>query len=145
MRIPIRLRRLRLADYEAVVELFQLVGMEPRVKGRDSRAAIGSQLRSKANVFLGAFDGKRLVGTVFGTHDTRKGWINRLAVHPVYRRRGVARRLVRAAERGLRARGVRMFAALIEPGNSASEAVFLGLGYKIDTMVYARRKLHPDI
>lgn len=49
------------------------------------------------------------------------------------------------AERGLREQRIRMFAALIEPGNAASEAVFRSLGYEILPIVYARRKLHPGV
>jgi len=57
----------------------------------------------------------------------------------------VARRLVQLCERGLREQGIQVFAALIEPDNVASEAVFRGLGYEIDPMLYARRKIRPDV
>ena len=143
--MAIRIRRLHLSDYDPLVELFRLSGVEPRVKGRDSRAAIANQLRSKRNVYLGALDGDRLIGAVFGTHDTRKGWINRLAVDPEYRRQGIAARLVQATERGLRKQGIQMFAALIEPENAASAAVFRSLGYDVDPILYARRKLRETI
>ena len=133
------------SDYDALIDLFRVSGLEPRSKGRDRRTAIARQLRVRGNVYLGAFDGDQLVGAVLGTHDTRKGWINRLAVHPDYRRRGVASRLVRAAERGLREQGMRMFAALIEPGNEASEAVFRALGYDVLPILYARKKAYPEI
>ena len=128
-----------------MIELFRVTGLNPRLRGRDSREAIARQLRAKQNVYLGAFDGSRLVGTVLGTHDTRKGWINRLAVHPDYRRRGIAVRLVRECERRLRRMGIEMFAALIDPGNQASEAVFRALRYSATSIVYARRKLRKDI
>lgn len=96
-------------------------------------------------MYLGAFDTDRLVGTVLGTHDTRKGWINRLAVHPKCRRSGIASRLVRMAERELRKQGIQMFAALLEPGNAESEAVFRSLGYDILPIRYARRKTHLGV
>ena len=145
MTIVLRIRRLRLADYDAMIRLFQVCGLNPRTKGRESRAAIGAQLRTTRNRYLGAFEGARLIGTVLGTHDGRKGWINRLAVHPEYRRRHVASRLARLCERGLREQGIQIFAALIEPENSASEAVFRGLGYEIHPMLYARRKIHAGV
>jgi ribosomal protein S18 acetylase RimI-like enzyme len=145
MTMPIRIRRLRLRDYDALIALFQASGLEPRTRGRDRRAAISSQLRVPRNRYFGAFDGNHLVGAVFGTHDSRKGWINRLAVHPDYRRRHLASRLVHACEEGLRAQGIQMFAALIEPDNAASAALFRSLDYEVMPMLYARRKTHADV
>jgi len=85
------------------------------------------------------------VGVVLGTHDGRKGWINRLAVHPDYRRTHIASRLVRTCEHGLGEQGIQIFAALIEPDNAASKAVFRSLGYEIQPMLYVRRKSHPGV
>lgn len=82
---------------------------------------------------------------VLGTHDTRKGWINRLAVHPEYRRHGLAERLVHRCERLFRREGLEVFAALIDPDNPASLGFFQKLGYTATDIVYARRKLHPDV
>ena len=145
MSVSIHIRTLRLSDYEAMLDLFRVCGLGPRSKGRDSRGATARQLRSKRNLYLGAFDGNRLVGTVLGTHDTRKGWINRLAVDPTYRRRGIASRLVRACDRDLRTQGIEMFAALIEADNPVAEAVFRALGYELLRMTYARRKLRDEV
>ena len=143
--MTIRIRPLRLRDYDDMVSVFRSCGLDPKIRGRDSRPAIARQLRFNRGLYLGAFDGDRLVGTVLGTHDSRKGWINRLAVHPAFRRRGLARRLVRACERALRARRIEMFCALIEPDNAAWKAVFRSLGYRVDRLAYARRKLRDDI
>lgn len=142
---PVHIRRLRLADYLDVVRLLDIAGLHPRVGGRESRPAFSRQLRANRPSYLGAFDDRRLVGVVLGTHDTRKGWINRLAVHPDYRRRGIAARLVRECERHLRRRGIEIFAALIESDNPGSVALLHRLGYEATDIVYARRKLRPDI
>jgi RimJ/RimL family protein N-acetyltransferase len=48
-------------------------------------------------------------------------------------------------ESGLREQGIQIVAALIEPDNAASEAVFRGLGYEIQPMLYARRKTHAGV
>ena len=128
-----------------MIALFQVSGLNPKTKGRDSPRSFSEQLRRNRSSYLGAFDGDRLAGVVLGTSDTRKGWINRLAVHPDYRRRSIARRLVRACERVLRQQGLRMFAALIEPENRASEAFFRSLGYEILPILYARKKLRESV
>lgn len=143
--MPVTIRRLSLSDYDAIIHVTEVCGLHPRMRGRDSRKALAKQLRSRRNVYLGAFDGTHLIGTVFGTHDTRKGWINRLAILPEYRRRGIARKLVTAAERGLRKEGMEIFAALIEGDNAASQRLFAKLGYETTDIRYYRRKVRDDV
>lgn len=143
--MTIRIRPLRRSNYNAMIALFQLCGMNPKTRGRDSLRSFAEQLRRNADSYLGAFDGERLVGTVLGTHDTRKGWINRLTVDPEYRRRAIAARLVRRCEQILRKKGLEMFAALIEPENEASAAFFRSIGYDILPIIYARKKRRESV
>jgi ribosomal protein S18 acetylase RimI-like enzyme len=116
-------------DYDAVRELWELAGLPIRPGGRDSRAQFAAQLAGGTQTVIGARTGDRLVGVVMTTHDGRKGWINRLAVHPDYRRHGLGRRLIGEAERVLQRQGMRIIAALIEDGNDASLALFQQAGY----------------
>ena len=143
--MAVQIRGLRRSDYDAMIVLFQVSGLNPKTKGRDSPRSFSEQLRRNRGSYVGAFDGDRLVGAVLGTSDTRKGWINRLAVHPDYRRRSIAARLVRACERVFREQGLKMFAALIEPENRASETLFRSLGYEILPILYARKKLRESV
>ena len=82
---------------------------------------------------------------MFGTHDVRKAWVNRLAVHPEYRRQGLATRLVREVERAFRRQGMEMFVALIDDGNRSSRALFRSLGYDLWDITYARKKRRPGV
>ena len=79
---------------------------------------------------FGLEDGDRLVGVVLATSDSRRGWINRLAIHPAYRRRGLGQRLIAACEHLLREeRGLHLVCAQIEEANAASIALFTKTGY----------------
>lgn len=131
----LEIRELRLRDYEELLALWARAGLSYRPRGRDSRAAIAEQLERDPQLFLGAFDGGRLVGAVVGSDDGRKGWINRLAVDPDHRRQGVARELIAEAERRLRARGRRIIAVLIEDWNDASLKLFQECGYILDRSI----------
>ncbi len=96
--------------------------------------------------FLVAEDGEGgpVVGTVFATHDGRKGWINRLAVDASLRRQGIGARLVREAERWLEGEGMVILACLIESDNEVSMAVFEQLGYtKHPEIIYFAKRRHP--
>ena len=119
--------------------------MNPHTRGRDGRAAYRRQLAAHPSTYLGAFQGPRLIGCVFGTHDSRKAWINRLAVHPGFRRQGIASRLVRECERRLRRQGMDMFAALIDADNRASASLFRSMGYDVTKLYYARKKRRPGV
>lgn len=138
---------IRASDYERVLALWDAAGLHYKPEGRDSREAFEQQLASGSQIGLGidAEDGA-LIGVVLATHDGRKGWINRLAVHPAYRRRGLGLSLIRAAEQALRERGFEIFSALIEPGNDASLRLFEQAGY-IDWpgMHYVSKRDHDDV
>ena len=143
--MAVTVRRLRFSDYDAMIEIFDACGLHPRVRGRDGRKNVARQLRANRTLYLGAFHGTRLVGTVLGTHDTRKGWINRLAVHPEYQGRGIASKLVRACERELRKQGIEIMAALVDSDNAVSRRLFAKLGYETSDILYYRRKVREDV
>jgi ribosomal protein S18 acetylase RimI-like enzyme len=117
------------ADYDAVRELWEQAGLPIKSGGRDSRERFAAQLAGGLQTVIGARTGERLVGVVVATHDGRKGWINRLAVHPDCRRQGVGLRLIGEAENVLRAQGIQIIAALIEGDNAPSLALFQRAGY----------------
>ncbi len=123
--------RIGKTDFDRLVALWEAAGLHIKPAGRDTREAFARQLDGGMQTAIGVEnDAGDLVGVVLATHDGRKGWINRLAVHPDYRRQGIAVTLVAAAEEALRAQGMEIFAALIEPGNDASVEVFKSAGYE---------------
>lgn len=144
--LDISIRPLLAEDYDAVCELWQAAGLEARLTGRDARDAFEFQLQRFPTTYLGAEADGRLVGLVMGTHDHRKGWINRLAVHPDHQRRGVARALVAACERALRDGGIEIVSVLVEQDNESSRRLFERCDYLADVPVhYYRKRFQADI
>jgi ribosomal protein S18 acetylase RimI-like enzyme len=132
-------------DYDAIIRLWKEAGLESvRLQGRDSHDAFAAQLAAGQRV-IGVEDAGQLIGAVLVTHDTRKGWINRLAVHPDHRRKGYATELIAAAERELREMGFRIFAVLIEADNNASQELFAQEGYKAHDIVYMSKRNSDDV
>ena len=123
------IRRLTIADYEEITSLWSRANLSFKPKGRDCRQAIAIQMRANPDFFLGAFEGCHLVGTAVVSSDMRKGWINRLAVDPDCRHRGVAKALIEKSEKTLRNHGLRIFCSLMEGPNKASKALFKKCGY----------------
>lgn len=142
--LDVGIREYRREDYESVLALWAGAGLPFKPEGRDRRKIIDSQVRKPNVIFLVAECGGRIIGTVLATHDGRKGWINRLAVDPGFRRRGIGSGLVREAETRLEALGMDVLACLIEEGNEASVRTFETLGYERHPEVhYFVKKRYP--
>jgi ribosomal protein S18 acetylase RimI-like enzyme len=124
-----KIRGLRINDYEAITKLWVKARLPFKPKGRDSKEAMVAQMSSSPQFFLGAYEGERLVGTAILSCDLRKGWINRLAIDPDYRHRNIAKTLIGESEKILRNAGVKIFCALINDGNVASRELFKKCGY----------------
>jgi len=126
------IRRLTIDDYEDIVGLWDRADLPYKPEGRDSKLSIASEMKENPDFFIGAYAGNRLIGTVIASWDLRKGWINRLAVDPTSRRKGVAETLIAEAEKVLKKRGSRITCALIEDYNSGSMKLFRKCGYLED-------------
>jgi len=144
---PIEIRTLTIQDYDAMVELWKRAGLPFKPKGRDSRQMIEKQMKTFPEFFIGAVHNGKLVGVVIGSYDERmKGWINRLAVDPEYRRRGIAQQLINAVEKALEKRGAAIFCALIETPNDESLGLFQKRGYTAHRdILYVTKRKSQDI
>jgi len=143
--IPHILCDLHAADYDDVLALWQRSGLPVRAEGRDAPAAFARQMASGLQRGIGLRADDTLVAVAVLTHDGRKGWLNRLAVDPAYRRQGLARCLIAEAERWF-AQDVMLevWAALIERHNDASLLLFEELGYERPDVVYVSRRMRHD-
>ena len=96
--LDIHIRDIRIDDYDALIALWKATGLPFKPKGRDSREDIERQIGLSCTIYRVAVLDRRIVGAILGSHDGRKGWINRLAVLPEYTRQGVAKALVADVE-----------------------------------------------
>ena len=138
--------RLDIQHHAEIIDLWQCAGLHIRPEGRDSVEAFVAQMATGVQTPIGLRDGERLVGVVIATHDSRKGWINRLAVDPDFRRQGLGLQLIRLCEEHFRVVGIDVWAALIEDWNEASLALFRKAGYQIHgNITYASRRTRSDV
>jgi ribosomal protein S18 acetylase RimI-like enzyme len=92
---------------------------------------------------LAAEQDGRLVGTLIVTFDGWRGNMYRLAVHPDFRRRGIAKRLVEQAHAWLRAQGCLRITALVEAGHEYATGFWEAAGYTCDANMH-RYSLNLD-
>jgi ribosomal protein S18 acetylase RimI-like enzyme len=127
------IRACRLGDVQAVLELWRQAEATPGVTDTadDLRRAI---TESSARVLVAEVEG-RLVGSIIGTFDGWRGNIYRLAVHPDYRRRGIARALVAEVEKWLGRQGAKRITALVEKDHPGATGFWGAVGYGVDQRI----------
>jgi ribosomal protein S18 acetylase RimI-like enzyme len=127
------IRECRAEEMEAVLELWRQADATPSITDNtvDLRRAIDE---SRANVLVAEIE-SQIIGSIIGTFDGWRGNIYRLAVHPSYRRRGIARALVAEVEKRLLRQGARRITALVERDHPCSPSFWLAVGYAVDSRI----------
>lgn len=95
----------------------------------DTADDIRQVLENLSALFLVAQIEGRIIGTVIGTFDGWRGNIYRLAVHPDFQRRGVARDLVEGLEVFFESRNAKRITALVESEHPWAVGFWEDAGY----------------
>lgn len=124
---PIIVRELRIADGPALRAIWAEAGF--RALGDDD-LSLARLVKRNPGLVLVAVEGRRVVASALGAWDGRRGWIYHLATLESHRRRGIATRLVRQIEDGLRALGCPKVNVLVRDDNNGGQALWVALGYE---------------
>ena len=120
-------------DVGAVLELWRQADATPGVTDNafDLQRAV---TESRASVLVAEAEGQ-IVGSIIGTFDGWRGNIYRMAVHPDYRRRGIARTLVAEVEKRLAQQGAKRLTALVEKDHPSATIFWQAVGYGQDSRI----------
>jgi len=112
-------------------------------KKADGRRATFLQHSRNPDFFWGASEKGRLIGVLIASHDGRIGWIDRIAVEPMYVGRGIVQAMIRSAEKYLKGKNIRRFCLLVGASNLKLHQELQKSGYLIDDdllFMYRRSK-----
>jgi ribosomal protein S18 acetylase RimI-like enzyme len=123
-------RPCRVKDVAEVIRFWNKFGAVHSLK--DEPAAVRRRLERDRRLFVLAWDGGRLVGTIMAGWDGWRASMARLAVDPQYRRIGLAWSLVERVERELRSLGARRIGAIVLKNNRGGRAYWSNAGYGLD-------------
>lgn len=140
MTTEISVRAFREADRPALIRLWHEVFADDPPRSAPQRMIDGA-LQVRPETLLVAELDDAVVGAVIAGFDGVRGWIYHLAVAGGHRRRGVATRLMRAAEAALRALGCAKINLQVRAANSEAVAFYRKLGYRVEERISMGRAL----
>jgi ribosomal protein S18 acetylase RimI-like enzyme len=118
------------ADYEPVYRLWQGMERGVRVGRSDTLSEIEKKIERDPDLFLVAEWQGKLIGSVIGGFDGRRGLVYHLAVALPFRSRGVGSRLMEEVETRLRAKGCLKCYLLVTSDNPEAELYYQRHGWQ---------------
>ncbi len=133
-------------DYDSMIKVWKLAGLPYKPRGRDSRDSISTQMEANPGMFRCCMKDGQMVGVVIGSTDGRRGYINRLAVIPECRNKGIAKTLLDSIEEYLDSLGLGIITVLIEDESEESMELFKARGYYFhEDIHYLSKRESPDV
>lgn len=137
-----QIRAFHPADESTVVALWEECGLTR--PWNDPHKDIARKLAVQPELFLvGVTDGA-VMASVMAGYEGHRGWMNYLAVAPLFRGRGFGRALVEYVERLLLERGCPKINLQVRASNPAAVAFYRRLGYAQDESVSLGKRLIVD-
>ncbi len=136
-----QLREFNLEEYDDVRALWEQYPNELGIGRSDAREEIAKKLLRDPDLFLVAEEEGKIIGTVIGGYDGRRGIIYHLAVDRAYRGRGLGRALMAEVERRLLAQGCLRSYLLVKAENLDVIEYYEQLGWEPMTVTTLGKNL----
>lgn len=117
-------------DYPAARTLWEEAGPGIHVRQSDEPEEIQKKLQRDPDLFLVAEENGRIIGTVIGGFDGRRGLIYHLAVEESQRSRGIGGLLMDEVERRLKAKGCLKCYLLVTAENESAIRFYESRGWE---------------
>ena len=131
MKPEIKIREFQFpADYQPVHDLWSSIERGIHVGRSDSLAEIEKKISRDPDLFLVAESENRIIGSVIGGYDGRRGLIYHLAVSATFRGQGIGSELMDEVEARLRGKGCLKCYLLVADDNREVEDYYRNRGWQ---------------
>lgn len=142
--MALKIRKMVIEDYEKVYRLWlSCVGMGLNNLD-DSKEGIAKFLKRNPDTCFVAEDGE-IVGVILAGNDGRRGYIYHTAVHPDYRKQGIAANLIEHVEKSMAKLGINKLALVVFDRNDIGNAFWEKQGFTVREDLVYRNKALTDI
>lgn len=126
-------------DLAAVMALWSTAGDGVRLGRSDEPEELRKKTGRDPDLFLVAEENGRVIGSVVGGFDGRRGLVYHLAVAPEYRQQGIASQLMNELEDRLREKGCLRAYLLVTRDNLEAQRFYEHRGWEImDLHIYGK-------
>jgi ribosomal protein S18 acetylase RimI-like enzyme len=126
-------------DRERVCRLWSLTG----VSAADDEEWYSITHGPTANLFIAVYD-REVIGSVVVSFDGWRAFLYHVAVHPAFRGLGIARALMKEAEKRLSVLGARRLYALVDSDNTPGIGLCVAMGFEPEHDMAFVKELVPE-
>ncbi len=136
------IRKMIIDDYDEVYNLWMSCEGMGLNNLDDSRNGIDMFLKRNPDTCFVAENGNKIVGVIMVGNDGRRGYIYHTAVHPQYRKQGIASKLVHTALKALKQCGINKVALVVFDKNENGNQFWEKQGFTVrEDLVYRNKSI----
>jgi RimJ/RimL family protein N-acetyltransferase len=137
------LRPIQLDDLPEMLALWRAAALQ--ISPTDSEQGLRRHLALSGNLaWVLCNSHGHIIGTLLGSDDGRRGWINHLAIHPDAQGHGYGHRLIMAVTNRLKAQGCEKVNLLVRHANQHVVPFYEKIGFAVDTNIFMAKWLNRD-
>lgn len=137
-----KIRTYQTKDEEKLIFLWNLCHLT--VPWNDPKKDINRKMDENPDLFFVGEIEEQLIASCMAGYDGHRGWIYYLAVHPEYRNKGWARKIVMFAEGRLKSIGCPKVNLMVRDTNTAVIDFYKNIGYADDPVCVLSKRLEND-